>query len=69
MIDEIFSCPIRKYHLSNEDIIEWAVKLYEQQVLEQPSPLQIQISNMDGFITPFYIDILEQFVKELGLEI
>ena len=68
MIDEIFSCPIRKYHLHNEEIIKWAVELYQEQVLKQPSPLQIQISNMDGFVTPYYVDILEQFVKELGLE-
>jgi hypothetical protein len=68
MIDEIFACPIRKYNIDNNRIKSWASGKYDEEKFEQPSPFKKQITAMDGFMMPLYVDIFEQFVKEIGLE-
>ena len=41
MINEIFTCPIRKYHIDNQqDQIEWAESEYDRQKFTLPSPFK-----------------------------
>ena len=67
MIDEIFACPIRKYHLTHDRISTWATNLYNDERDKRPSPFKIDIKNLDGYYMPSYADVLEEFVKDLGL--
>ena len=70
MIDEIFSCPVRKYNISDPDVKDWAHTTYEKDKLELKSPFRkvFDNSSMDTLLTQIYVDVLENFVKEIGLE-
>ena len=70
MIDEIFSCPVRKYNISDPDVKDWAHNTYEKDKLELKSPFRkvFDNSSMDTLLTQIYVDVLENFVKEIGLE-
>ena len=67
MIDEIFSCPVRKYHLTNDRITTWATNLYQSERDKRPSPFKMNIKDIDGYYMPLYSDILEEFIKDIGL--
>ena len=68
MIDQIFSCPVRKYNLSDTDIKSWANNLYEQERYETSSPFKKIFEDLDTLLTQVYVDLLEEFVKEIGLD-
>ena len=70
MIDEIFSCPVRKYNISDPDVKDWAHTTYEKDKLELKSPFRkvFDNSSMDTLLTQIYVDVIENFVKEIGLE-
>ena len=67
MIDELFACPVRKYNISNSDISNWANGLYDTQKFNLPSPFKLNLTNIDAWVTQLYTDVLEEFVKEIGL--
>ena len=67
MIDEIFACPVRKYHVTNDRITGWATTLYNDERDKRSSPLKIDVTNVDGYYMPLYADVLEEFIKDLGL--
>jgi len=67
MIDEIFACPVRKYNISDSEISKWANSLYDKQKFNMPSPFKLNFTNMEAWITQQYTDVLEEFVKGVGL--
>ena len=67
MIDEIFACPVRKYNISDSEISKWANSLYDNQKFNMPSPFKLNFTNMEAWVTQQYTDVLEEFVKEIGL--
>ena len=67
MIDEIFTTPVRKYNIVDDEISEWANNLYDNEKFNMPSPFKLNFTNMEAWITQHYTDVLEEFVKELGL--
>ena len=67
MIDEIFACPVRKYNISDSEISKWANSLYDKQKFNMPSPFKLNFTNMEAWITQQYTDVLEEFVKGIGL--
>ena len=67
MIDEIFTTPVRKYNISDDGISKWANSLYDNQKFNMPSPFKLNFTNMEAWITQQYTDVLEEFVKGVGL--
>ena len=68
MIDELFACPVRKYNLIDSDIINWANNIYQEEKFEAGTPYRKIFKDLDGFLTQIYVDVLENFVKEIGLD-
>ena len=70
MIDTIFSCPIRKYNLNSEDIDAWAQRFYDQERSECKTPFRYIFNdrNLDPRLTQLYVDVLEDFVKDIGFD-
>ena len=68
MIDTIFSCPVRKYNISDIDIKSWANNVYEKERHEISSPFKKIFDDLDTLLTQVYVDLLEEFVKEIGLD-
>ena len=62
MIDEIFSCPIRKYNLNNDSITNCFTNIYDKEKFQQESPFTFRLTDVDSFTTQAYVDILEEFV-------
>ena len=68
MINEIFACPIRKYHIDNQqDQIQWAEQEYNNSKFDLPSPFNKVISQVPEWISKPYEEIAEVFLKELGV--
>ena len=69
MIDTIFSCPIRKYNLNSEDINLWTQNFYDRERSECKTPFRYIFNDLtlDPRLTQFYVDVLENFVKDIGL--
>jgi len=67
MIDTIFSCPIRKYNLNSEDINAWAQRFYDKERFETKTPFKYIFDDVDPRMTQLYVDVLEDFVKDIGL--
>ena len=67
MIDEIFSCPVRKYNINNDAITNCFTNIYDKEKFQQESPFTFRLIDVDSFTTQAYVDILEEFVKDLGL--
>ena len=68
MIDTIFSCPIRKYNLNSEDINAWAHRFYDEKRFESKTPFKYIFDDIDPRMTQLYVDVLEDFVKDIGLD-
>ena len=68
MIDTIFSCPIRKYNLNEESINDWAKKFYDKERFDLGSPFRYIFDDIDPRMTQLYVDVLEDFVKDIGLD-
>ena len=68
MINEIFTCPIRKYHIDNQqEQIEWAESEYNRQRFTLPSPFKTVINQIPEWISKPYEEIAESFLKDLGI--
>ena len=67
MIDTIFSCPIRKYNLNSKDISSWAHRFYDKERFEYKTPFKYIFDDIDPRMTQLYVDVLEDFVKDIGL--
>ena len=67
MIDTIFSSPIRKYNLNSEDINAWAQRFYDKERFETKTPFKYIFDDVDPRMTQLYVDVLEDFVKDIGL--
>ena len=67
MIDTIFSCPIRKYNLNSKDINSWAHRFYDKERFESKTPFKYIFDDIDPRMTQLYVDVLEDFVKDIGL--
>ena len=67
MIDTIFSCPIRKYNLNSKDINSWANRFYDKERFEYKTPFKYIFDDIDPRMTQLYVDVLENFVKDIGL--
>tara|TARA_B100001564_G_C20291148_1_gene512630 strand:- start:44 stop:577 length:534 start_codon:yes stop_codon:yes gene_type:complete len=68
MINEIFACPIRKYHISDQqDQIYWAEQEYNNSKFNLPSPFNKVIHQMPETVSKPYEEIAESFLKELGI--
>ena len=58
MINEIFACPIRKYHIDNQlDQIQWAEQEYNNSKFDLPSPFNKVISQVTELISKPYGEI------------
>jgi len=69
MIDTIFSCLIRKYNLNSEDILAWTQRYYDREKFESRTPFRYIFNDLDldPRLTQLYTDVLENFVKDIGL--
>ena len=68
MINEIFTCPIRKYHIDNpQDQIQWAEEEYNNSKFNLPSPFNKVISQLPEWVSKPYEEIAENFLKDLGI--
>ena len=69
MIDEIFSCPVRKYNINNPDIKDWAHLVYDKEFDTQPSPFKktLDEEELGGILEDTYTETIETFVKDIGL--
>ena len=68
MIDDIFSCRVRKYHIDNQqDQIQWAESEYNRQKFTLPSPFKTVINQVPEWLTKPYEEIAETFLKDLGV--
>ena len=68
MINEIFTCPIRKYHIDNpQDQIQWAEEEYNNSKFNLPSPFSKVISQIPEWVSKPYEEIAENFLKDLGI--
>ena len=67
MIDEIFACPVRKYNLRDERVSACFNDIYDKEKFQQESPFTFRLIDVDSFTTQHYVDILEQFVRDVGL--
>ena len=68
MINEIFTCPIRKYHIDNpHDQIQWAEQQYNNSKFNLPSPFNKVISQIPEWVSKPYEEIAENFLQYLGV--
>ena len=70
MIDTIFSCPIRKYNFDSEDVSSWTQRFYDKERSECKTPFRYIFNDrtLDPRMTQLYVDVLEEFVKDIGLD-
>ena len=65
MIDNLFSIPIRKYHVdNNQDFLEYFIGVHNADSFTVPSPY-IQGIELPDWTVPFYTSILEEFLHDL----
>ncbi len=68
MRDDLFSIPIRKYHIDDDQtIVDFALKQYVDYKFELPSPFIFGIGEVPPDITQTYSDLLEEFLTDLKL--
>tara|TARA_B100000927_G_C16189757_1_gene358904 strand:+ start:33 stop:566 length:534 start_codon:yes stop_codon:yes gene_type:complete len=68
MIDQIFACPVRKYHIDNQqDQIQWAESEYNNSKFDLPSPYYKAVSQVPEWVSKPYEEIAETFLKDLGI--
>ena len=70
MIDEIFSCPVRKYNINDPDVKDWAHLIYDREFQNLPSPFKKDLDEKElgGILEDTYTETLETFIKDVGLE-
>tara|TARA_B100000029_G_scaffold397304_1_gene395581 strand:- start:101 stop:673 length:573 start_codon:yes stop_codon:yes gene_type:complete len=69
MRDDLFSIPVRKYHIEEKDqYVEYIDGIYNSQRFEVPSPYISGVDQLPQWATMEYIDILEEFLNDLGIQ-
>ena len=67
MIDDIFSCRVRKYNINDPLIKRWSLEQYEEEKYNLPAPLRLHITDLPANLSPCYTDVTEQLLNELGI--
>lgn len=68
MRDDLFSIPIRKYHIdNNEPYVTYANQNFSENHLKVPAPYIFGLSQIAPELSNNYSDILEQFLVDIGL--
>ena len=67
MRDDLFSVPIRKYHLDNnkEQFVSFVESYYNNGKFEEPSPYLKTIEQLPPWTCPVYSDLIESFLNDL----
>ena len=65
MRDDLFSCPVRKYHLSDSLIERWANEQYEEEKFNITAPFRLHITDIPANLSASYTDITEKFLEDL----
>ena len=65
MRDDLFSTPIRKYHIdNNQEFLDYFFDVHKSNAMRLPSPY-IQGIDLPEWTVPYYSDLLEQFLHDL----
>ena len=65
MRDDLFSVPIRKYHIdNNQEFVDYFSDVHKRDAFSLPSPY-IQGIELPDWTVPFYSGLLEQFLHDL----
>ncbi len=65
MRDDLFSTPIRKYHIdNNQEFLDYFLGVHKSDAMRLPSPY-IQGIDLPDWTVPYYSDLLEQFLHDL----
>ena len=67
MIDDIFSCRVRKYNINDQLIKRWSLEQYEEEKYNIPAQLRLHITDLPANLSPCYTDVTEQLLNELGI--
>ena len=67
MRDDLFSIPIRKYHLDDnkEQFVSFVESYYNNGKFEEPSPYLKMIEQLPPWMVPVYSDLIEGFLNDL----
>ena len=68
MRDDLFPCPIRKYHLSDLLIERWANEQYEEEKFNITAPFRLHITDIPANLSASYTDITEKFLEDLKIQ-
>ena len=68
MRDDLFPCPIRKYHLSDLLIDRWANEQYEEEKFNITAPFRLHITDIPANLSASYTDITEKFLEDLKIQ-
>tara|TARA_B100000287_G_C20628136_1_gene778672 strand:+ start:778 stop:1365 length:588 start_codon:yes stop_codon:yes gene_type:complete len=67
MRDDLFSVPIRKYHVDNNDeFLKLTEDVYQKSKFDVPSPFIYGIAAVPPEISSTYNDLLENFLQDIG---
>ena len=67
MRDDLFSCPVRKYHLDDPLITRWAHEQYEEEKFNITAPFRLHITEFPANLSTSYTDITEKFLEDLEI--
>ena len=67
MRDDLFSCPVRKYHLSDSLIERWANEQYEEEKFNITAPFRLHITDIPANLSASYTDVTEKFLEDLKI--
>ena len=67
MIDDIFSCRVRKYNINDPRIKRWALEQYEEEKFNITAPFKLHITDFPANLSTGYTDVTEQLINELGI--
>jgi|TARA_B100001996_G_scaffold310929_1_gene252778 hypothetical protein len=68
MRDDLFSVPVRKYHIDEHNIfVQYVDEFYKKERFEVPSPYISGVSQLPPWAVPVYTEVLEQLLVDLKL--
>ena len=67
MIDEIFSCPVRKYNIGDPLIKGWASEQYEKEKFNIQSPFRIEMTDIPTNLAANYADVTDKILVDLDI--
>ena len=65
MIDEIFSCPVRKYNINDPLIKKWIFEQYEEEKFNITAPFRLHITDFPANLSTEYTDVTEKLLDDL----